>query len=176
MLPCFSKRSSFAFLLATCTALSTGCGQGLEEEGAATPPGSAPYVWDEFGELESELTGTRAEVIDFARTWIGTPYVRGGCTRDGIDCSCFTKRVFEKFGKSLPDDPELQWNHGTRVDRADLRKGDLVFFKEGGANYITHVGIYSGNGYILHASTYFDKVVEKEMRYVDGYFGARSLF
>ena len=174
MLPSVSVRSFF--LLATCAALATGCGQGLEEETLAPTPGNVPYAWDEFGELESELTGTRAEVIDFARTWIGTPYQRGGCTREGIDCSCYTRRVFDKFGKTLPDDPELQWNHGTRVDKADLRKGDLVFFKEGGANYITHVGIYAGNGDILHASTYWGKVVEKPMQYVDGYFGARSLF
>jgi cell wall-associated NlpC family hydrolase len=52
----------------------------------------------------------------------------------------------------------------------------LVFFKEAGPNRpITHVGIYSGRGYILHASTYWGQVVESPMNAVDGYYGARRL-
>jgi cell wall-associated NlpC family hydrolase len=68
-----------------------------------------------------------------------------------------------------------QWRYdGSRnIDRSRLRPGDEVFFKEGGSNNITHVGIYSGNGRIVHASTYFNKVVESEMRYIKGYFGAK---
>jgi cell wall-associated NlpC family hydrolase len=50
-----------------------------------------------------------------------------------------------------------------------------VFFKEGGSSVITHVAVYSGNDNIVHASSYWGRVVEREMRYVDGYFGAKRL-
>ncbi|HYO70242.1 MAG TPA: C40 family peptidase [Archangium sp.] len=164
---------SLTFLFATCATLALGCGQGVEETPAPAPEQAAT---EEAGQVSSELTASRAEVMDFARTWLGTPYSRNTCSREGVDCSCFTKKVFGHFGKTLPDDPVLQWNYGRRIDRSELRNGDLVFFKEGGSNVITHVGIYSGNGEIIHASTYFGRVVEKEMRYVDGFFGARTLF
>jgi cell wall-associated NlpC family hydrolase len=96
------------------------------------------------------------------------------------DCSCFTKLVFKKFGKRLPDSPVKQYwrNNAKWVSRANLKRGDLVFFKEAGWNRpITHVAMYSGNGYVLHASNYYayKKVVESKMKYLKGYFGARRL-
>jgi cell wall-associated NlpC family hydrolase len=68
-----------------------------------------------------------------------------------------------------------QWRYdrSRRVSKSNLRPGDEVFFKEGGGSRITHVGIYSGNGYIVHASSYFGKVVESKMRYIRGYSGAK---
>lgn len=92
------------------------------------------------------------------------------------DCSCFTKLVFNKWRK-LPDHPVKQWRYGRRVwKKSNLRPGDLVFFKENGRNKpITHVGIYSGRGNLVHASSYFGEVVESKMRYIDGYIGAKRL-
>jgi cell wall-associated NlpC family hydrolase len=92
------------------------------------------------------------------------------------DCSCFTKIVLRHF-KSLPDSPVLQFQYGHKVrSRSELRRGDLVFFKERGYGQpITHVGVYSGNGYILHASSYFGKVVNSKMKYIRGYYGARRI-
>ena len=76
----------------------------------------------------------------------------------------------------MPDNPIDQWRFGHYVEQSDLRPGDLVFFKEAGENHpITHVAIYSGAGNILHASTYWGRVVESPMKYVDGYYGARRL-
>jgi cell wall-associated NlpC family hydrolase len=76
----------------------------------------------------------------------------------------------------MPDNPVEQWNVGRSVEKSDLRPGDLVFFKEAGEGYpITHVGIYSGSGNIIHASTYWGQVVERPMQYVSGYYGARRL-
>ena len=88
-------------------------------------------------------------------------------------CSCFTKIVLRRF-KWLPDSPVLQFQYGHKVrSRSELRRGDLVFFKERGYGQpITHVGIYSGNGYILQASSYFGKVVNSKMKYIRGYYGA----
>ena len=92
------------------------------------------------------------------------------------DCSCFTKIVFRRF-KWLPESPVLQFQYGHKVrSRSNLRRGDLVFFKERGyGRPITHVGMYSGNGHILHASGYFGKVVNSKMKYIRNYYGARRI-
>src|SRR5215218_2890522 len=87
------------------------------------------------------------------------------------DCSCFTKLVFRRFGKRLTDHPVRQYWQGHRkwVARRNLKKGDLVFFKEHGWRHpITHVAMYSGNGYVLHASSYYGKVVNSKMKYIKG--------
>ena len=120
-----------------------------------------------------------SEVIERARTHLGTPYVHsppGPCTAyQSEDCSCFTSLVFSEW-VTMPDNPVGQWYMGDFVEKSDLLPGDLVFFKEAGPNRpITHVGIYSGRGYILHASTYWGQVVESPMNAVDGYYGARRL-
>jgi len=76
----------------------------------------------------------------------------------------------------LPDDPIQQWQRGHYVEKSDLRPGDLVFFKEAGpSNPITHVAIYSGHNNIIHSSSYWGGVVERPMKYVNGYYGARRL-
>jgi cell wall-associated NlpC family hydrolase len=92
------------------------------------------------------------------------------------DCSCFTKIVFRRF-KWVPDSPVRQFQYGHKVRyRSNLKRGDLVFFKERGyGRPITHVGMYSGHGYILHASSYFGKVVNSKMKYIRGYYGARRI-
>jgi cell wall-associated NlpC family hydrolase len=82
-------------------------------------------------------------------------------------CSCFTKIVLRRF-KWLPDSPVLQFQYGHKVrSRSNLKRGDLVFFKERGRP-ITHVGMCSGYGYILHASSYFGSVVNSKMKYIRG--------
>jgi cell wall-associated NlpC family hydrolase len=156
--------------------------------GAASPPpkdlapaeGSVGSGKNVYG--ASNTTIERKEIVRYGRTHIGTPYYhsppRACWAYEKEDCSCFTKLVYEQFGKELPDDPtELYWDKDRKwVSRADLQRGDLVFFKENGPeNPITHVAMYSGNGYVLHASAYYQKVVESEMEYIEGYFGARRI-
>jgi cell wall-associated NlpC family hydrolase len=120
-----------------------------------------------------------SEVIERARTHLGTPYRHSppmSCQAyRSEDCSCFTSLVFSKW-VSMTDNPVDQWKFGHYVKKSDLRPGDLVFFKEAGPTHpITHVAIYSGDGNILHASTYWGRVVESPMKYVHGYYGARRL-
>jgi cell wall-associated NlpC family hydrolase len=118
-------------------------------------------------------------IVKMARRHIGTKYVRAGpgpCkSMRAEDCSCHTKVVFRKFDRRLPDNPIKQAKYGHRITRkSNLRPGDLVFFKEGRSRVITHVGIYAGGGDIVHASSYWGRVVERPMRYVDGFvFGSR---
>ena len=120
-----------------------------------------------------------SEVIERARMHLDTPYRHSPpmtCQAyRSEDCSCFTSLVFSKW-VSMPDNPVYQWKFGRYVEKSDLRPGDLVFFKEAGPDHpMTHVAIYSGGGNILHASTYWGRVVESPMKYVDGYYGARRL-
>ncbi len=86
--------------------------------------------------------------------YMGTPYLLGGpevCVPyETMDCSCFTLTVYASFGISLPDSPGGQLGYGTPV-YGEPAAGDLVFYNEDGSG-ITHVGIATGNGTILHAS------------------------
>ena len=117
---------------------------------------------------------TGRDVVRVARRYIGTDYKWGTCTDRQMSCACLTKKVFAKFGQKLPFSEDKQWRYG-RKD-SPPRPGDLVFFKEHGKRGgITHVGIYSGDGKLVHASAYFDKVVESQMKYIKGYIGARKL-
>ena len=129
-------------------------------------------------ESASAVKGER--IVEVARTHMGTSYrlsPPAPCQAfSSEDCSCHTSLVFEKFGIQLPDGPSSQWNYGRSVSKDKLQPGDLVFFKEDGpSNPITHVGIYAGRGYLIHASSYYGKVVESEMRYIRGYYGAKRL-
>lgn len=95
----------------------------------------------------SEALTSGNDVIQYAAKFIGTPYVWGGSTPSGFDCSGFTMYVYAHFGIRLPHSSKAQAGYGTAVSRADLQPGDLVFF----GSPIHHVGIYVGNGYYIHA-------------------------
>ena len=128
--------------------------------------------------LKGRVKGRR--LIRRGRWHIGTPYRLSPPAPCWAyvkeDCSCFTKIVLRRF-KWVPDSPVLQFQYGHKVrSRSNLRRGDLVFFKERGRGHpITHVGIFSGNGHILHASGYFNRVVNSKMKYIRGYYGARRI-
>jgi cell wall-associated NlpC family hydrolase len=128
--------------------------------------------------LSGRVKGRR--LIRRGRWHIGTPYRLSPPAPCWAyvkeDCSCFTKIVFRRF-KQLRDSPVIQYQYGHKVrSRSNLKRGDLVYFKEHGyGNPITHVGIYSGNGYILHASSYFGRVVNSKMKYIHNYYGARRI-
>ena len=128
--------------------------------------------------LSGRVKGRR--LIRRGRWHIGTPYRPSPPAPCWAyvkeDCSCFTKIVLRHF-KSLPDSPVLQFQYGHKVrSRSNLKRGDFVFFKERGYDRpITHVGMYSGHGYILHASGYFGRVVNSKMKYIRNYYGARRI-
>ncbi len=113
-------------------------------------------------------------VLREARKWLGTPYRLGGVSRSGVDCSSFTMLVYRKAGISLPHSDARQFRYGSRVS-GPPQPGDLVFFDEHDDDDISHVGIYAGNGRVIHASDYFDEVTESEMKNIKGYAGARRL-
>ena len=91
-------------------------------------------------------------VIHTARQYLGVPYVYGGSSPSGFDCSGFVQYVYAQSGISLPRTADVQFTAGTPVSKADLRPGDLVFFASDYVN-ISHVGIYVGDSQMVHAST-----------------------
>lgn len=104
----------------------------------------------------SALKGTTAnlaqKIISTGKKYIGVPYVWGGSTPSGFDCSGFVQYVFRQHGISLPRTSAQQYTVGTAVSKAALIPGDLVFFNTSGSG-VSHLGIYLGNGEFLHAST-----------------------
>lgn len=92
-------------------------------------------------------SGLGQEIANFACQFVGNPYVPGGTSlTDGADCSGFTLAVYNHFGLSLPRSSASQAGYGREVSYAEAQPGDIIYY--GG-----HVGLYIGNGLIVHAST-----------------------
>ena len=89
-------------------------------------------------------------LIEIARQYIGTPYRYGGMSPAGFDCSGFTKYCAAQMGINLNRTAASQTEHGYYVSKDQLIPGDLVFFVTNGYN-ISHVGIYVGNGMMIHS-------------------------
>lgn len=112
-----------------------------------------------FGEYIRIIDGSLTEaqnaglsIVDYAKTFIGTPYVYGGNTPSGFDCSGFVQYVMANFGFSMPRSSTEQYSIGLRVAKSELMPGDLVFFKYSASSYrLSHVGIYVGDGNFIHS-------------------------
>ncbi|MDR2204791.1 MAG: C40 family peptidase [Flavobacteriaceae bacterium] len=111
----------------------------------------------ENAEIEKKYNATISEILEEAETYLGTPYRYGGTSRSGIDCSGFVLSVFgSAIGMSLPRIAATQSIEGERVEKSELKKGDLLFFSQG--RRISHVGIVhdideNGEVRFIHAST-----------------------
>lgn len=87
------------------------------------------------------------EAVEIASQFLGVPYLWGGTTPSGFDCSGFTQYVYNKLGKSIPRIAEDQQNVGIDVPMDELKPGDLLFF----GRPAHHVTIYTGNGIMIHS-------------------------
>ena len=92
-------------------------------------------------------------IIATAKKYIGVPYVWGGSTPSGFDCSGLVQYVFKQHGITLNRTTKTQYQHGTFVAKSNLQPGDLVFFQNTYTTGISHVGIYIGSGEFIHASS-----------------------
>ncbi len=90
-----------------------------------------------------------AHAVNIAYQYLGVPYVYGGSSPAGFDCSGLTGYVYARLGKQLPRSAEAQFEAVQKIPQSWAQKGDLIFFGSPGAIY--HVGLYVGNGVIEHA-------------------------
>ena len=141
--------------------------KGLEVDGIV---GSATYRALMNKEMPPNRSNSAVRnVMRAAYSVIGTPYVFGGTTPYGFDCSGFTQYAFARAGVYLPRMAGSQFYSGRQISMSQLRPGDLIFFTtyEAGAS---HVGIYVGNGNFIHAGTSTGVTVSSAFT---GYWGAR---
>lgn len=103
------------------------------------------------------ISAKRQSVLNYAAQFLGVPYVYGGSTPSGFDCSGFTSYVFKNTVGSIPRVAQAQYDATTRVSRDDLLPGDLVFFGSSTSS-ISHVGIYVGSNQFIHAPSTGDVV------------------
>jgi len=104
---------------------------------------------------------TIPESITLAKRFLGLPYLWGGRSSYGYDCSGFTQMLVRSRGINMPRDADLQaaWDGLRVIDRKHLQPGDLLFFG-GGPDNITHTAMYIGKGEIIHATTHGNPVIQ----------------
>jgi peptidoglycan DL-endopeptidase CwlO len=136
------------------------------EAAGEAPSAEAPTA------LPAPPPATHGGVVGIAMQYLGTPYVYGGASPSGFDCSGFIMYVFAQVGVSLPHNAAAQYGQGTPVDRSQLQPGDLVFF-----NGLGHAGIYVGGGSFIHSPHTGDVVKISSMSgwYASTYVGARRI-
>lgn len=120
------------------------------------------------------------KICEFAATFLGVPYVSGGTSPEGFDCSGLVQYVYSEFGYKLPRTATEQCESlSITVDKADLRPGDLIFFKlPGYSKPIGHVGIYVGDNQFIHATYTGDVIRYGDLNtkyYIENYVTSKRL-
>ena len=157
-----------------------------------TSGGSVGYVSSDYMVTCKDSAGSRGDstavaassglgqqVVDYAKQYLGTPYVYGGNGPSSFDCSGYTSYVYRHFGYTLNRTASGQLSNGTSVSKSELQPGDLVFFRYNTSKAASHVGIYIGGGQFIHASTntYTVKIdTLTSGHYANVYVGARRIF
>lgn len=143
------RSAALAGTIAVATAVLASCTSAPRY---TTRPGvpDAPRSEVSVGDRTVSVSGN--DIVHHAQDYVGTPYRMGGASSNGMDCSGLVFNVFRTFGIALPRTSSAQSGFGKEIGRSDLRPGDLVFFNTSGRG-VSHVGIYSGRGEFIHAST-----------------------
>ncbi len=147
--------ASSAAASASSSASSSSSASAAEEPAAAAAPAS----------------GAAATVVAAAMAQRGKPYVWAAAGPGSFDCSGLTQYAFRAAGITLPHSSRMQFQMGTAVSRSQLQPGDLVFFY----SPVTHVGVYIGNGQMVHAPTSGDVVKVADIDVMGSYAGARRI-
>ena len=123
----------------------------IEAFWVVAPDGSAPTASGPIRIRPTDERGLRASLVESARGYLGVPYLFGGTTERGFDCSGLTGAVYRLNGMRLPRSSQAQFQAGSPVDLDQARAGDLLFFAMGGGDRVSHVGLYLGQGSFIHA-------------------------
>lgn len=121
---------------------------------------------------------TGAQILAEAQKYLGTPYVSGGASPAGFDCSGFVYYVLKQMGYSVSRTPAGQFSIGTSVSKESLKPGDIVYFANTYISGISHVGIYAGNGQFIHSPNSRSTVSYSDLTtgyWANHYYGARRV-
>jgi len=140
---------------------------------APIPTGTAPVIGSETPTPTALLPPGHTEAAQIALSYLGVPYLWGGSTPSGFDCSGLVTYVYAQLGVALPHFAAAQWDYGVPVASSQLQPGDLVFF-----DALDHVGIYLGNGLFVdapHTGAFVRIDSLQEKWYAKKYVGARRI-
>jgi len=101
----------------------------------------------------------KSDVVTLAKQYLGVPYLYGGSTPTGFDCSGYMLFIFHQIGKDLPRTADQQATVGSQVDFYNLRPGNIVFFATTEDPTISHSGLYIGDRMFIHASSTAKKII-----------------
>jgi cell wall-associated NlpC family hydrolase len=158
--PVLEPPARVAAVVAAAPAAAAGPAPTASDDGQTAPSDSA----------QAASTGAVQTALDTAMAQLGDPYVWSAAGPDAFDCSGLTQYAYAAAGIALPHSSRAQSTMGTPVDRSALQPGDLVFFY----SPVSHVGMYIGNGQMVHASTSGRPVIVSSVD-MKGYVGARRL-
>ncbi|EJF46026.1 NlpC/P60 family protein, partial [Schaalia georgiae F0490] len=137
---------------------SVGGGDDDDSDSGYTPPSRTPEIEDssdDDGGGSSWGSGGAATAIAAAKSYLGVPYVWGGESYGGVDCSGLTMLAWARAGVSLPHLSRAQYGYGTHVSINSMEPGDLIFWSSNGAQSgIYHVAMYLGGGQMIEAPTF----------------------
>ena len=136
-------RNSVKILDSEVTATSASESRSFDDKYSdGLPSGKTPFFQGDPNALFRE-----------AYRYLGVPYNWGGDTHSGIDCSGFVRNVFSVNGYSLPRVSRDQLTYGLAISKNQLAPGDRLYFGNRSTQYVTHTGLYLGNGYFIHSSS-----------------------
>jgi cell wall-associated NlpC family hydrolase len=154
-------------------ALARRLQQSVSNQAGAALTSADEVVTTEVSEEYVAPPSRYGGVIGIAMQYLGVPYVWGGSSPSGFDCSGFTMYVYAQVGVSLPHNAAMQYGVGVPVSRDQLQAGDLVFF-----NGLGHMGMYIGGGNFIHAPHTGDVVKISSLNegwYLERWVGARRV-
>ncbi len=125
---------------------------GIKADGLIGPATYSALLGKDMPDLSHNVGYLAGSIVSASMNYIGVPYVFGGTSPYGFDCSGYVQYVFAKAGISIPRTADVQYEFGTPISTTDLVSGDLVFF----STYTygaSHVGIYLGDNNFIHASS-----------------------
>lgn len=162
-------------MLGSCQSLKKFFSTDLEEEDFIISQLYADELVDEkpFKPVVRESQRTRntsvtlgvdienAKLRTAIESWYGTPYLYGGCTKEGVDCSCFVGNIYKSvYGITLKRTANDIYLQSTAVSQNKLKEGDLVFFTNSNSK-VSHVGIYLRDDMFVHSSTSHGVIISK---------------